>query len=99
MIVFGKFPAGASTLPGLARQVGLMAPSLHALTGDGVASVFTVLHDRRTRDLTVMVRLDEAPWSMIVPDGVEFTTMDSITLTFGAPLALAARYVVKLSPV
>lgn len=65
-----------------------------SLIGDGTQTVFTLTHNMNTRDLSVTVRENASPYSVVYTD-VEFPSINTVKISFGsAPGSNAYRVTV-----
>jgi phage-related tail fiber protein len=61
--------------------------------GDGVATQFAITHNLGTRDVTVLVRQNAAPYAQVYTD-VEATDINTVTIRFATAPATAAYRVI-----
>lgn len=97
--VLTSFNAGDAQDPVIVRRLQMPeVPVLrHAETvGNGTDSAYVVTHNLATRDVAITVYEQGAPYGEITPASVERTTVDQVTVTFGAPAAVDAYRVVVM---
>lgn len=63
--------------------------------GNGSATSFVVTHNLNSRDLAVTIRENASPYAQVITD-VEFTTVNTVTVRFGAPTPTANQYRITL---
>jgi len=74
------------------------ASSAFRIQGDGVTTAFTITHFLGTRNLLVSIRQNFSPYSKIIVP-VAFTTIGTITVTFGAAPSSSQSFSVSLIPI
>lgn len=105
--ISGSDPLGPSDI-GAASQDDLTdlssavasLPTGHAetITGDAVETVFEITHGQGTRDCLVMIRENASPWALMQTGfGIEYTTANSITITWDAAPSAGAEYRVLIA--
>lgn len=68
-------------------HTAMLANKVTATVGDAVSNSFEILHNLATRDVTVSIRDNEAPYEQVMTD-IEMTTINSVTVKFAvAPAA------------
>lgn len=70
----------------------------YRIQGDGATTAFTITHNQGTRNILVGIRQNFSPFNKVVVP-TAFTTVNTITVTFGAAPSSSQSYSVSIIPI